>query len=81
MLRIEDTDQERSTDEAIRIIEQGLKWVGLDWDEGPFRQTERLALYREKAMELFERGLAYWCVCTPEELETEDSRRRPGENR
>lgn len=70
VLRIEDTDQERSTDEAIRIIEEGLKWVGLDWDEGPFRQTERLELYREKAMDLFQRGLAYWCVCTPEELET-----------
>ncbi|MGD9851845.1 MAG: glutamate--tRNA ligase [Nitrospirales bacterium] len=69
VLRIEDTDQERSTDEAIRIIEKGLKWVGLDWDEGPFRQTDRLELYREKAMELFQRGLAYWCVCTPEELE------------
>ncbi len=69
VLRIEDTDQERSTDDAIRIIEEGLKWVGLDWDEGPFRQTERLELYREKAMDLFQRGLAYWCVCTPEELE------------
>ena len=70
ILRIEDTDQDRSTDEAIQIIMDGMKWTGLDWDEGPIRQTDRLELYREKAMDLFQRGLAYWCVCTPEELET-----------
>ena len=69
VLRIEDTDQDRSTDEAIQIILEGLQWTGLDWDEGPFRQTDRLDLYRERAMDLFERGLAYWCICTPEELE------------
>ncbi|MCA9477501.1 MAG: glutamate--tRNA ligase, partial [Nitrospira sp.] len=69
VLRIEDTDQERSTDEAIQIIQQGLQWTGLDWDEGPFRQTDRLELYRERAMDLFRRGMAYWCVCTPDELE------------
>src|SRR5210317_2296231 len=70
ILRIEDTDRDRSTDEAIQVILDGMKWTGLDWDEGPIRQTDRLELYREKAMELFNRGLAYWCVCTPEELET-----------
>ncbi len=43
ILRIEDTDQTRSTDESIRIILDGMKWIGLDWDEGPFRQTERMA--------------------------------------
>ena len=69
VLRIEDTDRDRSTDEAINTILQGMQWVGLDWDEGPFRQTDRLDLYREKARELFEQGQAYWCVCTPEELE------------
>ncbi len=69
VLRIEDTDRDRSTDEAIQVIMEGMKWVGLDWDEGPVRQTDRLELYREKAIELFQRGLAYWCVCTPEELE------------
>ena len=69
VLRIEDTDRERSTDEAIQIILEGLKWTGLDWDEGPYRQTDRLELYREQAMALFERGQAYWCVCTSEELE------------
>ena len=70
ILRIEDTDKDRSTDEAIQVIMSGMKWTGLDWDEGPIRQTDRLELYREKAMDLFHRGLAYWCVCTPEELET-----------
>jgi len=69
ILRIEDTDQERSTDDAIQAILDGMKWVGLDWDEGPFRQTERMNLYREHAMKLLEQGKAYWCVCTAEELE------------
>lgn len=69
VLRIEDTDRDRSTDEAIEAILEGLRWTGLDWDEGPFRQTDRLDLYREKAQELLDQGKAYWCVCTPEELE------------
>ena len=46
ILRIEDTDQSRSTDESIQAIIEGMKWVGLDWDEGPYRQTERMTLYR-----------------------------------
>src|SRR6059036_1962778 len=70
ILRIEDTDQSRSTEEAIGAILDGLRWVGLDWDEGPHRQTERLGLYRQHAMALFEQRQAYWCVCTAEELET-----------
>ena len=69
ILRIEDTDRDRSTDSAIDAIVNGLRWVGLDWDEGPHRQSDRLDLYRQKAMALLERGQAYWCVCTPEELE------------
>jgi glutamyl-tRNA synthetase len=69
VLRIEDTDQSRSTDESIQAIIEGMKWVGLDWDEGPFRQTERMDLYRSHAMELLEEGHAYWCVCKAEELE------------
>jgi glutamyl-tRNA synthetase len=69
ILRIEDTDQSRSTDESIEAIIEGMKWVGLDWDEGPFRQTERMELYRSHAMKLLERGQAYWCVCKAEELE------------
>ena len=69
ILRIEDTDQSRSTDESIQAIVEGMEWVGLDWDEGPFRQTERMDLYRNHAMKLFEAGHAYWCVCKAEELE------------
>jgi glutamyl-tRNA synthetase len=70
ILRIEDTDQSRSTEEAIHAILEGMRWVGLDWDEGPFRQTDRMELYRQHALALFEQGRAYWCVCTAEELET-----------
>lgn len=73
ILRIEDTDQSRSTDEAIQAIIEGMRWVGLDWDEGPFRQTERMEQYRQYAFQLLERKQAYWCVCTAEEL---DARRQ-----
>ena len=76
ILRIEDTDQSRSTDESINAIIEGMKWVGLDWDEGPFRQTERMELYRGHAMKLLERGQAYWCACKAEEL---DARRKEAE--
>ena len=69
IVRIEDTDRDRSTDAAIDAIVNGMRWVGLDWDEGPHRQSDRLDLYRQKALALLERGQAYWCVCTPEELE------------
>ncbi len=70
ILRIEDTDQTRSTDESIQIILDGMKWLGLDWDEGPFRQTDRMAVYREHIERLLKAGKAYYCYCTPEELET-----------
>lgn len=73
ILRIEDTDQSRSTDEAIQAILDGLRWVGLDWDQGPFRQTDRMDLYRQHALQLLDRKQAYWCVCTAEEL---DARRQ-----
>lgn len=73
ILRIEDTDQSRSTEEAIKIIEEGLRWLGLDWDEGPFRQTGRLELYREHAYRLLKEEQAYWCVCPADEL---DQRRK-----
>ncbi len=76
ILRIEDTDQSRSTDESIRAIIEGMKWVGLDWDEGPFRQTERMDLYRSHAMQLLEKGQAYWCHCKAEDL---DARRKEAE--
>ena len=69
ILRIEDTDQTRSTDESIQIILDGMIWLGLDWDEGPFRQTERMAIYREHVDRLLKQGKAYYCYCTPDELE------------
>jgi glutamyl-tRNA synthetase len=73
ILRIEDTDQTRSTDESIKIILDGMKWLGLDWNEGPFRQTERLDIYRAHIDTLLKEGRAYYCYCTPEEL---DARRK-----
>jgi glutamyl-tRNA synthetase len=76
ILRIEDTDRSRSTEESIQAILEGMRWVGLDWDEGPFRQTERIDLYRSHAMNLLEKGQAYWCVCKADELE---ARRREAE--
>lgn len=69
ILRIEDTDRSRSTEESIEAIIESMKWLGLEWDEGPYRQTERLNIYREKAEALLAEGKAYYCYCTPEELE------------
>jgi glutamyl-tRNA synthetase len=69
ILRIEDTDQTRSTDQSIQIILDGMKWLGLDWDEGPFRQTARMDIYREHIDRLLKEGKAYYCYCTAEELE------------
>ena len=60
VLRLEDTDLERSTDEAIDQILDALEWLGLDWDEGPLRQTERSALYAQHLERLLENGVAYW---------------------
>lgn len=69
ILRIEDTDRERSTPEAIEAILESMRWLQLDWDEGPFYQAERMAIYREKIQHLLAQGKAYPCTCTPEELE------------
>lgn len=69
ILRIEDTDLERSTEEAIHAIINSMQWLGLDWDEGPFRQMDRLERYHEEANRLLSSGGAYKCYCTPEELE------------
>ncbi len=69
ILRIEDTDRERSTEESIEQIIEGMKWVGFDWDEGPYRQTERQQIYLEHVEKLLKKGKAYRCYCTPEELE------------
>ncbi|MDA8104041.1 MAG: glutamate--tRNA ligase [Nitrospiraceae bacterium] len=69
ILRIEDTDRSRSTDEYIDAIIEGMKWLGLDWDEGPFRQTDRFDVYRDYVKKLVGEGKAYYCYCSPEELE------------
>ena len=69
VLRIEDTDLERSTDEMIAGILEGMRWLGLDWDEGPFYQTQRTRLYQANAAKLVESGHAYDCFCSKEELE------------
>jgi len=69
ILRIEDTDRSRSTEEFIAAIIEGMKWLGLDWDEGPFRQTDRFDIYRRYAERLIREGKAYYCYCTAEELE------------
>lgn len=83
ILRIEDTDQARSTKESEENIKDALKWLGLQWDEGvdvggncgPYRQTERLALYKEFTDRLLAEGKAYYCYCTDEELEAQRSAR------
>jgi len=77
ILRIEDTDRTRSTLEAEKAIFEGLEWLGLDWDEGPrvggpfgpYYQVERKEIYEKFAKQLLEEGKAYFCFCTPEELE------------
>jgi glutamyl-tRNA synthetase len=68
ILRIEDTDVERSSPEMVEGILEGMRWLGLDWDEGPFFQSERTERYRAAAQELFKSGHAYYCYCTPESL-------------
>ena len=76
ILRIDDTDPTRSTDENTQIILRAMKWLGLDWDEGPevggeygpYAQTERLELYKQAAQKLWDEGRAYPCFCTTEQL-------------
>ncbi len=73
VLRIEDTDRSRSTEEYTQSVIESLRWLGLDWDEGPpaagYRQTERFEIYRAHAERLIAEGRAYRCRCTPETLE------------
>src|SRR3989442_9686820 len=69
ILRIEDTDLERSTEASVQAILDGMRWLGLDWDEGPFHQMQRLPRYHEVAEQLLRDGKAYRCYCTKEELE------------
>jgi glutamyl-tRNA synthetase len=69
ILRIEDTDQERSKEEYTGIIIEALHWLGMSYDEGPYYQSKRTEIYQEKVRELLDKGLAYKCFMTPEELE------------
>ena len=69
ILRIEDTDFERSSEAMVDGILEGMRWIGLGWDEGPFFQSQRLALYQATAAKLVDSGHAYYCFCTKEELE------------
>jgi glutamyl-tRNA synthetase len=69
LLRIEDTDEERNREEWVEGICEAMRWLGLGWDEGPYRQSERLDRYREAAERLREQGFAYYCDCTREQLE------------
>src|SRR5947199_1184841 len=79
VLRVDDTDIQRNRDEYERVIYEALHWLGLDWDEGPdkggahgpYRQSERLDLYRKEAERLIQDSNAYRCYCTPEELDAE----------
>ena len=74
ILRIEDTDVTRSTEKAVKAIIDSMEWLGLNWDEGPYFQSERLSIYREHADKLLSGGQAYRCYCTPEELEKKRKR-------
>ncbi|MEZ7891390.1 MAG: glutamate--tRNA ligase [Candidatus Wallbacteria bacterium] len=79
ILRIEDTDQQRSTDESTNAILRSMKWLGLEWDEGPevggncgpYYQTQRMDIYNDYAKKLLESGHAYYCFCSQEELDSE----------
>ena len=71
VLRVEDTDQERSTEESMNMQLGDLQWLGLKWDEGPFKQSERMDIYKEYAQKLLSSGAAYYCFMTDEELETQ----------
>ncbi len=76
ILRIEDTDEARSRPEYTENIQSGLSWLGLNWDEGPFFQTQRLDKYQQAVQTLLDKGLAYPCYCTPAELEEMRSKQK-----
>ncbi len=69
VLRVEDTDQIRSTDESTKAILDAMTWLGLNWDEGPHFQAQRVDLHREMVQKLIDEGKAYYCTCSSEELE------------
>ena len=69
VLRIEDTDQIRSTEESTKAILDAMTWMGLNWDDGPYFQAQRVDIHRQMVQKLLDEGKAYYCTCTPEELE------------
>ncbi|KPK63077.1 hypothetical protein AMJ83_08360 [candidate division WOR_3 bacterium SM23_42] len=71
ILRVEDTDLARSSEGMIQVILDGLKWLGIDWDEGPFYQSKRIDLYQKYVQKLLNDGRAYYCYCNPEDLARE----------
>jgi glutamyl-tRNA synthetase len=88
VLRIEDTDIERNRPELVEGILDGLRWLGVDWDEGPYFQSQRLDMHREAALKLATSGAAYYCDCPPEKYaggdaveETEDAKKEQGPRR
>jgi len=88
ILRIEDTDIERNRPELVEGILDGLRWLGIDWDEGPYFQSQRLEMHREAAIKLAASGMAYFCDCPPEKYaggdaveETEDAKKEQGPRR
>src|ERR1700739_4469602 len=88
VLRIEDTDVERNRPELVEGILDGLRWLGGDWDEGPYYPSHGLEMHREAAIKLTATGAAYYCDCPPEKYaggdaveETEDVKKEPGPRR
>ena len=80
MLRIEDTDVARSTQDSVDQILAAMRWLGLDHDEGPFYQMQRLTRYHEVVEQMIAAGTAYRCYCTPEELDAmREAQRARGE--
>ena len=69
ILRIEDTDMERSTQDSVNAILEGMTWLGLEYDEGPFYQTRRFDRYQQIIRQLLDQGDAYYCFCSKEELD------------
>ena len=74
ILRVEDTDQLRSTEESTRAILDAMAWLGLTWDEGPYFQAERVEIHRQMVKKLIDEGKAYYCTCTPDQLESKRKR-------
>jgi glutamyl-tRNA synthetase len=81
LLRIEDTDLKRSDDSMVDSIIRGLEWLGLRWDEEILFQSNHFDEYKERALELYSKGMAYWCYCTPEEIEERKSEYKKSKKR